>query len=273
MMNIGVLHPGEMGGALAACLRERGHDVRWAGEGRSAATRERAAAAGLCDAGSLAALVAASDVLVSVCPPHAALDVARSVAGFRGVYVDANAIAPATGDAVRAAIEDAGGRFVDGGIVGPPPEREGTTRLFLSGPDGDGVAGLFGGARVEARVLGPEPGAASALKMAYAAWTKGTAAMLLAIDATARANGVGDALMHEWSRSQPDVAGRLDAARDSADRKGWRWVGEMEEIAATLAAAGQPGGFHRAAADVFRSREAPGGPSRGSNDRRAPLRP
>jgi 3-hydroxyisobutyrate dehydrogenase-like beta-hydroxyacid dehydrogenase len=273
MTTIGVLHPGEMGTALAASLRERGHDVRWAGEGRCAATRERAATAGLRDAGSLAALAAASDVLVSVCPPHATFDVARAAAGFRGVYVDANAIAPATGDAVRAAIEDAGGRFVDGGIVGPPPEREGTTRLFLSGADAEHVAGLFAGTRVEARVLGPEPGAASALKMAYAAWTKGTAAMLLAIDATARANGVADALADEWARSQPDVADRLRAARDSAARKGWRWVGEMEEIAATFAAAGEPDGFHRAAAEVFRSREAPGAPSQSSDEPGAPLRP
>jgi 3-hydroxyisobutyrate dehydrogenase-like beta-hydroxyacid dehydrogenase len=163
MTTIGVLNPGEMGGALGACLRERGHDVRWAGKGRSEATRDRAAAAGLRDEGSVAALAAASDVLVSVCPPHAAVDVARAAAGFRGVYVDASAIAPATGEAVRAAIEDAGGRFVDGGIVGPPPDREGTTRLFLSGPDADDVAALFAGTRVEARVLGPEPGAASAL--------------------------------------------------------------------------------------------------------------
>jgi hypothetical protein len=109
--------------------------------------------------------------------------------------------------------------------------------------------------------------------MAYAAWTKGTAAMLLAIDATARAHGAADELAHEWSRSQPDVAGRLRAAHDSAERKGWRWVGEMEEIAATFAAAGQPDGFHRAAAEVFRSREAPGARSPASNDRGAPLRP
>ena len=194
-MTIGVLHPGEMGAALGARLRERSHDVLWAGEGRSATT-----------------------------------------------------------EAIRAVIEDEGGRFVDGGIVGPPPERAGTTRLFLSGAEADTVAAACADSAVEAVVLGPEPGRASALKMAYAAWTKGTAAMLLAIRATARAEGVEDALLEEWARSQPDATGRSEAAEDAAGRKGWRWIAEMEEIAATFAAAGQPDGFHRAAADVFRSR-------------------
>ena len=252
-MTIGLLHPGEMGAALGARLRERGHDVRWVAGGRSAATRERANDAGLRDAGSLAALCAASDLVLSVCPPHAALDVARAVAGYAGVFVDANAIAPATGEAVRAVVEGAGGRFVDGGIVGPPPRREGTTRLYLSGAEAGRVAAAFDGTCVEAPVLGPEPGGASALKMAYAAWTKGTAAMLLAIRATARAGGVEDALVEEWRRSQPDVPDRLAGAEDSAAAKGWRWIAEMEEIAATFAAAGQPDGFHRAAAEVFRS--------------------
>jgi 3-hydroxyisobutyrate dehydrogenase-like beta-hydroxyacid dehydrogenase len=253
MTTIGLAHPGEMGAALGARLRERGHDVMWAAEGRSAATGDRAAAARLRDAGTLAALCAACDVLLSVCPPHAALDVARAVAGFDGVFVDANAIAPATARAVRVVVEDGGGRFVDGGIVGPPPERAGTTRLYLSGADAALVTDAFDGTCVEAPVLGPEPGTASALKMAYAAWTKGSAAMLLAIRATARASGVEDALLEEWRRSQPDVPDRLAAADESARRKGWRWVAEMEQIAATFAAAGQPHGFHRAAAEVFRS--------------------
>jgi 3-hydroxyisobutyrate dehydrogenase-like beta-hydroxyacid dehydrogenase len=273
MTALGILNPGEMGAVLGARVRERGHDVRWAGQGRSAETRARADAAGLRDAGSVASLAAACDVLVSVCPPHAALDVARSVTGFRGVFVDANAIAPATAGRVRTIVEDAGARFVDGGIVGPPPEREGTTRLYLSGVDAGLVAEAFAGTCVEAPVLGPEPGAASALKMAYAAWTKGTAAMLLAIRDAARENGVDDALLREWARSQPDVPGRLDGAETSAARKGWRWIAEMEEIAATLAAAGAPDGFHRAAAEVFRSREAPGAPTGDSDGRGAPLRP
>jgi 3-hydroxyisobutyrate dehydrogenase-like beta-hydroxyacid dehydrogenase len=253
-LTIGVLHPGEMGTALGARLGEAGHDVIWAREGRSAATAARAAAAGLRDAGSVRALSAASDVVLSVCPPHAALEVARAAAGYDGVFVDANAVSPATARAIRDVVEGAGARFVDGGIVGPPPERAGTTRLFLSGAEAEAVAAVFDGTVVEAPVLGREPGRASALKMAYAAWTKGTAAMLLAIRATARAEGVEEALLAEWARSQPDATGRSEAAADAAARKGWRWIAEMEEIAATFAAAGEPDGFHRAAAEVYRSR-------------------
>jgi 3-hydroxyisobutyrate dehydrogenase-like beta-hydroxyacid dehydrogenase len=254
-MTIGLLHPGEMGAALGARLRERGHDVLWAADGRSAATRERALAAGLRDTGSLAVLTAASDVVLSVCPPHAALAIARSVAGYGGLFVDANAVSPATAAAIGVVIEDGGGRFVDGGIVGPPPERAGTTRLYLSGAAADAatVAAALARTGVETPVLGAEPGAASALKMTYAAWTKGTAALLLALRATARATGVDDALLAEWERSQPGLAERSEQAAGAAAHKGWRWAGEMEEIAATFAAAGQPGGFHRAAAEVFRS--------------------
>jgi hypothetical protein len=95
-------------------------------------------------------------------------------------------------------------------------------------------------------------GDASAVKMAYAAWTKGTAALLLAVRETARAEGVEDALVAEWARSLPDLADAHARAVRSATAKGWRWVAEMDEIAATFAAAGQPDGFHRAAAEIYR---------------------
>jgi 3-hydroxyisobutyrate dehydrogenase-like beta-hydroxyacid dehydrogenase len=164
------------------------------------------------------------------------------------VYVDANAVSPDTAREIAARVT----RFVDGGIVGPPPREPGTTRLYLSGPEADAVAELFSGSVLEARVLSAEPGAASALKMAYAAWTKGGAALLLASFAAAEANGVGEALLAEWRVSIPEVEGRLGSAARSALTKGWRWVGEMEEIARTFAAAELPSGFHEAAAEVYR---------------------
>src|SRR4051812_11210048 len=129
---VGLLHPGEMGAALGAVLRGRGHPVRWVSEARSPETRRRAEDAGLDDAGTVAELATSSDVIFSVCPPHAALEVARTVAGFEGLYVDANAIAPATTRELAAVIAPAGD-YVDGGIVGSPPRAEGTTRLYLSG--------------------------------------------------------------------------------------------------------------------------------------------
>ena len=249
---IGVLHPGEMGAAVAAGLVRAGHTVLWASEGRSDATRERAARAGLTDGSTVAAVADRSDVLLSVCPPHAAVAVAESVAGFRGRYVDANAVSPATARAIAAIAEGGGATAVDGGIVGPPPHEAGTTRLFLSGGDAEDVAALFAGTALEAQVLDGDPTAASALKMAYAAWTKGSQALLLAIDEAARRLGVDEALRDEWRRSQPDLPDRLARAEDAAAAKGWRWVAEMEEIAATLRAAGLPDGFHRAAAEVYR---------------------
>src|SRR5207237_6771652 len=129
--------------------------------------------AGLSDAGTVGELVSRADVIVSGCPPHAAEDVARSVSGFDGVFVDANAISPETSRAIGAAIEAGGGRYVDGGIVGSPPRPGETTRLYLSGPSAPPVAELFEGTAVDARLVSDQVGAASAVKMAYAAWTKG----------------------------------------------------------------------------------------------------
>jgi 3-hydroxyisobutyrate dehydrogenase-like beta-hydroxyacid dehydrogenase len=244
LSTVGLLHPGEMGAAVGAVLRGQGHRVLWASEGRSEETCARAEAAGLEDAGSVAQ-VAEADVVFSICPPHAALEVARS-ARFGGVYVDANAVSPATAAQVAGELEE----FVDGGIVGSPPREPGTTRLYLSGERAGEVAELFAGSLLEARVVSN----ASAVKMAYAAWSKGTAAMLLAIRELAFREGVEEALLAEWDLSQPELRDRFARATRSAEAKGWRWVGEMEEIAATFEANGLPGGFHRAAAEVYRER-------------------
>jgi 3-hydroxyisobutyrate dehydrogenase-like beta-hydroxyacid dehydrogenase len=247
-MVVGLLHPGEMGGALGGVLTARGVTVVWASEGRSTATSERARVARLEDVGSIVEVAKRSDVIVSVCPPHAAAEVAGSVTDFRGIFVDANAIAPETARAIGTGLA----RFVDGGIIGPPPRSPGTTRLYLSGPDAGEAAALFDGTALDARVLSDVIGDASALKMVYAAWTKGTAALLLAIRDVARSNGVDEALLAEWRLSLPELVDQLPRAERSASAKGWRWVGEMEEIAKTFAAAGEPGGFHEAAAEIFR---------------------
>ena len=249
---VGLLHPGEMGAAVGRCLTDAGHTVLWASDGRSKQTAARAAAAGLTDAGAPRKLLAEADVIISVCPPHSALDVAWAVHGFTGLYLDANAISPDTAREVGQLITGNGGRYVDGGIIGSPPVTAGTTRLYLSGPDAAQVQELFAGTPLEARIVSGAATAASAVKMAYASWTKGTAAMLLAARALARAEGVEGTLLAEWSESQPQLAGQSDRSAGSAASKGWRWVGEMEEIAQSMAAAGLPDGFHQAAAEVFR---------------------
>ncbi len=256
---IGLLHPGEMGSAVGGCLTEAGYPVWWASAGRGPATASRARQAGLSDAGTVAGLAGRCDVIVSVCPPHAAVEVAGSVAaggtgktGFRGLFVDANAISPDSARTVAAIVEAGGARYVDGGIIGLPPVAAGSTRLYLSGPRAGQIRDLFADTRVDARIVDDRIGSASAVKMAYAAWTKGTSALLLAARALATAEGVQDALATEWALSQPDLADRTRRAARSAARKGWRWVAEMEEIAGSMAAAGLPPGFQEAAAEIFR---------------------
>jgi len=241
-----------MGAAVGRCLADAGHPVLWASAGRGTATAARALAAELADAGSVAEVAARAEVIFSVCPPHAALDVARAVAGFGGTYVDANAVSPATARAVAAVVEGGGASYVDGGIIGGPPVLPGTTRLYLSGPRAAAVRDLFAGGLLDARVVAGELTAASVVKMAYAAWTKGTAALLLAVRALARAGGVEADLLAEWAMSQPRRKAASVRAGGSAGAKGWRWAGEMDEIAASVAEAGLPAGFHRAAAEIFR---------------------
>ncbi len=256
MKTVALLHPGEMGAAIGACLRGRGLRVVWASAGRSAATRFRANAAGLEDLGALERALGAADIVLSVCPPHGALELAREVAGhgFRGVYVDANAISPATVRNIGRVLEAAEATFVDGGIIGPPPVPGASSRIYLSGGRARDIATVFAGSSLEAIPLEGAAGAASALKACYAAWTKGATALLAAIRALATHEGIEAALLEEWRRSQPELPKRSEVVTAQA-RKAWRWIGEMEEIAASFEAAGLPAGFHLAAADLYRRLE------------------
>jgi 3-hydroxyisobutyrate dehydrogenase-like beta-hydroxyacid dehydrogenase len=199
---------------------------------------------------SLDALLAGSDVLVSVCPPAAALEVARSVAeaGFDGIYVDVNAISPVSSQTIAQRFAN----FVDGGVIGPPANASGTTRLYLSGDSAAEVAALWNGSVVETRLVEGGAGAASAVKICYAAWTKGTAALLLATRALASVAGVEQSLLDEWATSIPGLAAQSQAAAAGNAPKAWRFVGEMEEIASTFAAFGLPDGFANSAAEVYR---------------------
>jgi 3-hydroxyisobutyrate dehydrogenase-like beta-hydroxyacid dehydrogenase len=252
MATVGLLHPGEMGAAVGGCLVSVGHEVLWDPAGRSRATTGRALAAELTGV-AFDRLVARSSVILSICPPHAALDVARQVAaaGYAGCYVDANAISVATAEQAAAIVTAAGAAYVDGGIIGQPPEVAGHTRLYLSGPRADEVRVLFSRSRLDARIAEGPLYAASTVKMAYAAWTKGSSALLLAARALARAGGVERTLLAEWSLSQKALGQQSERAANAAAAKGWRWVAEMEEIAASMAAAGLPSGFHEAAADIY----------------------
>ena len=249
---VALLHPGNMGATIGAAAATSGAGVVWVSEKRGEATRRRATQAGLADVRSLDNALAQSDLVLSVCPPHAAVDVAEQVAGqkFKGVYVDANAVSRATAEHIGEIVTRAGASFVDGGIIGSPVKQAGTTRLYLSGARAADVADLFSKSMLDARAIGPEPGAASALKVAYASWTKGTDAMLLAIRTYAAHEGVDEALLAEWRISQPQLEKRCARAAAVATPKAWRYVGEMEEIAEAFENAGLPGGFHKAAAEI-----------------------
>ncbi len=247
-MKIGLLHPGAMGASIGLALQANGHEVLWAADGRSADTKSRASA--FANRGSVERLAQESDAIISICPPEFARSVAEQVAalGFAGIYVDANAVSPATARNVHAIIGEA---YVDGGVIGPPPVHPGTTRLYLSGTRAAEVEPWFNAGTLDAFVLGGDAVAASTLKMCYAAWTKGSAALLLSIRALADSNGVTSDLMREWDISQPGLAQQSEGAALGTAPKAWRFVAEMREIAQTFASAGLPDDFHRGAAAVY----------------------
>jgi 3-hydroxyisobutyrate dehydrogenase-like beta-hydroxyacid dehydrogenase len=253
-MVTGILHPGAMGSALARQLRGRGERVLWVSEGRSAATRERAAQAEIEDAGTVAELVQRAELVIAICPPHAALDVAdqvRAAAPGRLLYVDANAISTGTAREVAARFAGTAVDVVDGGVIGPPPVREGVTRLYLSGERAGEVQARFAGTWVEAHVLPGEVGAASAAKAIYASYTKGHAALIYAIRALARAEGVEGALLAEWGRDFPELLERTRRGAPVIARKAWRFAGEMQEHARTWEAAGLTPALMEGAAWVY----------------------
>lgn len=251
---IGILHPGEMGVSLAASAQRSGHPVLWASSGRSDATRTRAAEFGLHDAHTIEGVGARSEIMVGICPPHAAEALAREVldARFEGVYVDANAIAPERARGLARTLADEGVELVDGAVIGPPAWTPGTTCLYLSGARAAEVAALFEAGPLAVHVLGDRVGTASALKMCYAAYAKGTTALLAAVLAVAQRAGVRDALEARWDGDDPGFAGRAHDRTRRVTRKAWRFAGEMEEIAATFAAAGAPAAFHEGAAELYR---------------------
>lgn len=251
MPRIGLIHPGAMGASVGAAASGNGHPVLWASMGRTASTYKRAQRANLDDVGTVEALVKASDIVLSVCPPHAAPDVAREVAqlGFTGVYVDCNAISPDRTRAMQRIVEAAGADYVDGGIIGGPAwTREAGTHLYLSGPRANEVAACFAGSPLQAPVISEHIGAASAIKMGYAAYTKGTTALLTAILGVVEREGVRAELAGQWGEAFTQQTVRRVCSNTA---KAWRFVGEMHEIADTFRGAGLPGGFHQAAAEVY----------------------
>lgn len=253
MKQIGILHPGQMGISIAASAATSGHQVRWVSESRSDKTRLRAEKYNLIEVGSLSQLCETSEIILSVCPPHAAEDVAKSIVehDFKGFYLDANAIAPQRAIKIGQMMEAGGIRFIDGGIIGGPAWTPKETWLYLSGPDAKSITDCFSNGPLGTKIIGYTIGRASALKMCYAAYSKGTTALLTAILAAAESYGVRDELYQQWDMDDADFVKQVEGRTTRVTAKAWRFEGEMHEIASTFDDTGLPNGFHNAAAEVY----------------------
>jgi len=257
MRSVALISPGDMGQAVGALLVRGGVRVLTCVEGRSERTRGLARAAGFTEIATLDGLVRESELLLSIVPPAQAVAVARDVAGALGAtgsrltYVDCNAIAPRTAREVAAVIAPTGSAFVDAGIVGGPPRDAPSPRFYASGP-GRAHFGALADAGLDVRLLGDEVGEASAVKMCYAALTKGTTAIATELLVAARKLGVYDTLITELRDSQGAQAKRMADAVPAMPGKAHRWVAEMEEIARTFEDVGLTPLIFQGAAEMYR---------------------
>jgi 3-hydroxyisobutyrate dehydrogenase-like beta-hydroxyacid dehydrogenase len=254
---IGILSPGDMGHAIGAVLTQHGMRVVAALDDRSDRTRRLAAEAGIQDIGTVPRLVTEADIVLSVLVPSAAVPAAAQVAdAIRAVgkdllYTDCNAIAPENARAIDTLIRAAGGRFVDAAIIGPPPRAPGRTRIYVSGVHAAELEPLRA-AGLDIRLLGAAIGQASGLKMCYGALTKGLTAIGAELLIAARRMDLDAVLGDELSTSQRALLEWLARAVPGMPSKAHRWVGEMEEVAATFGSLGLPGRPYAGVADFYR---------------------
>ena len=253
MTKIGILHPGEMGISIAASAISNGYQVYWASENRSDKTHLRAQKYGLIESDSLIELCHSCEIIFCICPPHSAEDVAGSVIehNFHGYYLDANAISPQRTTRIGQMMEENGIHFVDGGIIGGPAWEPKETWLYLSGKYANIIAECFTNGPLETKIIGDEIGKASAVKMCYAAYSKGTTALLAAVLAAAESLEVRDELYEQWDMDDSNFSEQVNRRVSRVTAKAWRFKGEMDEIASTFQEAGLPNEFHKAAAEIY----------------------
>lgn len=252
-MKIGVVHPGSMGAALATALAGA-HEVLWSSDGRSSATASRARSASMTEVRDLGELAERSDIVVSICPPNAAIDVAKQVAQVRTsdlLYIDANTIAPETVRRIADMFEP--GAVVDAAVTGSPRLDLGATVLWLSGSRAVVAEELFVGSPVSTRIVGAEIGQASAFKMCAGLRSKVIPAVWATLIDAAKAFGpeVEESVRghladigHDLSEQEAKIAERAP--------KAWRWTGEMAESAKAMAEVDMPTGFSAAASETYR---------------------
>ncbi|MFI5867680.1 DUF1932 domain-containing protein [Streptomyces sp. NPDC051546] len=245
MTTIGLLHPGAMGAAVGGQLVRAGHQVLWCPEGRSPQTRERAEANGL-NATDMKPLLSDAEVVLSICPPAAAEDLARSASGYDGIWVEANAITPHR--TARCATLLPASTVVDGGIVGSPPTGGKHPTLYLSGPaSADAIVNLFTGTDVRTQVLGDRLGQASALKLSYSSYQKASRVLAAVSYGLAVDHGVDEELLAIGGKRPGSYLTEVDYIPKTAARA-WRWGPELIEAADMLRDAGLPDEMLRAAA-------------------------
>ncbi|MDP2919527.1 MAG: DUF1932 domain-containing protein [Dehalococcoidia bacterium] len=258
VQHVGIMSPGDMGSAIGKMLSDGGLEVITCLEGRSELTKLRAHEAGMRDVQSLDRLVREADLILSVLVPSEALSLAVKIAenirrtGSHPVYADLNAIAPQTVHKIEGLMAKADIAFIDGGIIGPPPKAgRNNTRIYCSGPDTSALESLAS-TGLDIRVVGPQVGQASGLKMVYAASTKGITALWTELLTAAGALGLEKALMAEFEISGTNVGDVLKYRIPSMPRRSRRWVGEMEEIATTFEDIGLTPRMLLGAADMYR---------------------
>jgi 3-hydroxyisobutyrate dehydrogenase-like beta-hydroxyacid dehydrogenase len=254
-VTVGLLHPGSMGAAIGAQLVSNDVRTLWVEDGRGAASRKRAEDAGLVARPSLGDLAECS-IIVSICPPASAVDVAKAVATteFQGVYLDANAISPGHACEIETLFAERGGVVVvDGGVVGPPPRKPGTSRLYLSGPDDvvREIRDLFAPTTLQPIVLKGPVGQASALKLSFATYNKISYALAAQAYALADHHGVYDELRDLAGAVLPNTPFGKPEEIATAGQRAWRWEGEMAEIGAACVDAAVPDDMLRAAEGTF----------------------
>ena len=254
---VAIISPGDMGHAVGRMLGLHGYEVITCLANRSERTKQLAGEGGIRDYPRMAEMLERADIVLSIVPPGLAAQAADEVAesmstsGFCPPYADCNAVSPETAKAIAKRISDAGADFIDGGILGPPPnETRNNTRFYFSGAQA-GLLSELDGKGIIVRQLGPEIGHASGIKMCYAALTKGTHALQTAVITLAEALGLSEEVNHEFQTSQEASYKQITSSAPRLPVVAWRYIDEMKQIAQTFEAAGVTPKFHEGAAAVY----------------------
>ena len=254
---IAILSPGDMGHAVGLALSEHGFDILTYLEGRSQRTCAFAKDVGFRISSTLNELIHDADLLLSILVPASAETVAKEIArslqetGETTLIADCNAISPMRSERIGRTIESAGGRYIDASIIGHPPGRDVPPRFYVSGHYADAMLELDGKG-IAVKTLGGDVGRASGIKMCYAALTKGTSTLQVALLSVAESLGLGSELHEELAYSQKAVLRSMESGIPRLPPNAHRWIGEMEEIATTFAAEGVTPHFHLGAATIYR---------------------